>query len=134
MRDLRAIVRRMSTERSWGEIPTTAAFGARLALIRWQMGWNQKEAALACGLPHASWREWELSGRAPRNLVEVATKISRKTGISDYWVMTGKVTADHDPNGGGSNVTDGFPRQPVRTVSRLLRSDSLRATNLQLAA
>ena len=70
-------------------VPTLDEFGARLALIRWHMHWNQKEAALATGLPHGSWREWELGGRAPRNLVEVARKISASTGYDDYWIMTG---------------------------------------------
>ena len=81
-----------------GTIPTMAAFGARLALIRWQHGWNQKEAALACQLPQGSWREWELSGRAPRNLVEVADKIAASTGIDPYWIMTGRTPDGQGPN------------------------------------
>ena len=69
--------------------PTVDAFGARLALIRWQMGWNQNEAAFACRLPQASWREWELSHREPRAFVAVAEKIAEATGIDDYWILTG---------------------------------------------
>lgn len=88
----------MTTARHERPNPSTGQFGARLALIRWEMGWNQKEAALACGFAQANWREWELSGRAPRNLAEVAERISKATGISDYWIMTGKPL----PNGGVS--------------------------------
>lgn len=90
-------------------VPTTDEFGARLALIRWQMGWNQKEAALACRLPQGSWREWELSGRAPRNLVVVASKIAETTGIDDYWILTGK-SKTPDPSGTSvSSVKGGDP-------------------------
>ena len=86
--------------------PTTDEFGARLALIRWAQGWNQKEASLACNLPAASWREWELSGRTPRNLVEVAEKIAARTGYSDYWIMTGK---DPHPDGQGPDGNSAPP-------------------------
>ena len=70
--------------------PTLDTFGARLAIIRWAKGWNQKEAALACRLPQASWREWELSDRKPRELVNVARAIAEATGYSEYWIMTGR--------------------------------------------
>ncbi len=46
-------------------VPDTSTFGARLALVRQRMGWNLKEAALACQLPQGSWREWELKRRKP---------------------------------------------------------------------
>ena len=48
-------------------VPDTSTFGARLALVRQRMGWNLKEAALACQLPQGSWREWELKGRDAKN-------------------------------------------------------------------
>jgi transcriptional regulator with XRE-family HTH domain len=76
------------TEEAW--IPTTDSLGARLALIRQRMGWNIKEAALACDIPPASWTDWELNGRKPRDLEEAATKIARRTGADDYWIMTGR--------------------------------------------
>ena len=87
-------------EESW--IPSTDTFGARLALVRWRMGWNQKEAALACGLSQASWRGWELDGRGPRDLADVAARISARTGVDDYWILTGKSHGVHPtgPEGG----------------------------------
>lgn len=85
-------------------VPDAATFGARLALVRQKMGWNLKEAALACGLPSGSWREWELHGREPRGLNAIATKIADRTGCDDYWLMTGR------PSPGGSG--DGTA-QPV---------------------
>lgn len=90
-------------DESW--IPSTDTFGARLALIRWRMGWNQKEAALACGLSQASWRGWELSGRGPRDLADVASKISMRTGVDEYWILTGKSHGEHPsgPGGGEQN-------------------------------
>ena len=98
----------MTTQQADGRVPDLSAFGARLALIRWQQGWNQKEAALACELPQNSWREWEVSGRAPRNLYEVAQKISKRTGIRDvFWIMTGE-TSGTDPDGGGAVRREGI--------------------------
>ena len=50
------------TEQGW--VADDSEFGARLALIRQRMAWgNVKEAALACGLPVESWRNWERDGR-----------------------------------------------------------------------
>ncbi|MFJ6314046.1 helix-turn-helix domain-containing protein [Pseudarthrobacter oxydans] len=86
-------------QESW--IPNTDTFGARLALLRWRMGWNQKEAALACGLSQASWRGWELDGRGPRDLAEVASKIASRTGVDEYWILTGKTHSGVHPSGPG---------------------------------
>lgn len=71
-------------------IPRTDHFGARLALLRWHMGWNQKEAAKECGLSHTSWRGWELEGRDPRNFASVVSHICARTGVDEYWMLTGK--------------------------------------------
>lgn len=81
---------------SW--VPKTDAFGARLALIRWKMGWNMKEAALACGFSQQSWRGWELQGYDPRGLQRVAEQIAARTGVDDYWIMTGR---ERMPSGNG---------------------------------
>lgn len=85
LRDMRdfSYDERMTTpvrEHQVSEPPSLATFGARLAIIRWAMRWNLKEAALACNVPQGSWREWELFDRVPRNLVDVAGKISARTG------------------------------------------------------
>ena len=107
----------VSTDVGSSFVPTTEAFGARLALIRWQMGWNQKEAALACRLPQGSWREWELSGRAPRSLVEVAGKIAEATGIDDYWIMTGKQNSPR-PGGGAKAAAKVVRREGIEPPTR----------------
>ncbi len=90
------------------EPPSLDAFGARLAIIRWAMRWNIKEAALACNLAHASWREWELFDRTPRNLVDVAAKIASRTGYDDYWIMTGKTKAPAVSDEGPAARPEGF--------------------------
>lgn len=79
-------------------VPRTSSFGARLALIRWQMGWNMKEAALACGFSQQSWRGWEVGGHDPRGFSDVAERIADRTGIDEFWILTGK---DPDPQPGG---------------------------------
>lgn len=61
-------------------------FAARLALVRNKMGWNAKEAALACGLPAQSWRNWE-AGARPHDYPEVCQKIADRTGVSAAWLF-----------------------------------------------
>lgn len=95
----------MTTQATESWIPSTDDFGARLALLRWRMGWNQKEAALACGLSPQSWREWEVLGRAPRNQVDVARQISERTGVDDYWILTGRNSGGH-PDGPNTRPID----------------------------
>lgn len=63
-------------------------FAARLALVRNKMGWNAKEAALACGLPAQSWRNWE-AGKRPHDYIEVCQKITDRTGVSTEWLVLG---------------------------------------------
>lgn len=86
-------------------VPNTSTFGSRLALLRQHMGWNLKEAALTCGLPQGSWREWELKGRDPRGIQAIVEKIAERTGVDDYWLLTGKV----NPTGGGGGDRSGLP-------------------------
>lgn len=83
-----------STTLAAGELPTnwkpdTSAFGARLALIRWQLNYNQKEAAIACGVAPATWVAWETGGSMPRDLVAVTTQIAERTGVDRLWLMLG---------------------------------------------
>jgi hypothetical protein len=71
-------------------VPDDSTFGARLALIRQRMGWgNVKEAAMACGLPVESWRNWERDGAMPRRMVEVASVIADRTGCDLGWLLAG---------------------------------------------
>lgn len=78
----------MTITNSW--VPTTEAFGARLALVRHRMGWNISEAAQACGLSESNWRGWELQGRQPHKFQKVAEAISTVTGVDPVWLMMGK--------------------------------------------
>jgi hypothetical protein len=77
-----------SPKTTW--IPSTSTFGARLALVRWRMTWNIAEAAAACGLNESNWRGWELDGRSPRGLNDVADRISEATGVDKYWLIDGE--------------------------------------------
>ncbi len=77
------------------------------------MRWNLKEAALACNVPQGSWREWELFDRVPRNLVEVAGKISARTGYDDYWIMTGNQKAPVNDGGQERARRDSNPQPSV---------------------
>ncbi|WP_148310176.1 helix-turn-helix domain-containing protein, partial [Nocardia otitidiscaviarum] len=70
-------------------VPQLDTFGARLAVLRHKMGWNAKEAAAACGFAQASWRDWEINGRLPRDLPGVCQQIENATGVHHVWLMTG---------------------------------------------
>lgn len=71
-------------------IPGDDTFGARLALVRWRMGWNMKEAALAVRVPAATWRLWEVDNAQPRNLVEIAERIAERVGCDFDWLLRGQ--------------------------------------------
>ncbi|AZF93614.1 immunity repressor [Gordonia phage Eyes] len=88
-----------------GWVPAADSFGARLALVRQRMGWNAKEAALACGIAQASWREWEVRNRLPRQFEESAKKIAETTGCDLMWLMTGRPTPLNNPPGGGAQAS-----------------------------
>jgi hypothetical protein len=68
-------------------IPDDTSFGARLALVRWRMQWNMKEAAAACGISAATWRLWEVEGALPRDIVGTGRKIARKSGCDLGWLI-----------------------------------------------
>ena len=61
--------------------PTLDTFGARLALIRWHRGLNMKEAATICRVAPATWREWELHGKHPRDYMETCRLISDRLSV-----------------------------------------------------
>lgn len=97
-------------------VPDTSSFGARLALIRQRLGWNMKEAALACGFSQQSWRGWELRGSDPRGFADVARKISERTGVNEYWIMTGRQLEPRPSGpGGGLSVVGGNSAPKDRT-------------------
>jgi hypothetical protein len=70
-----------------GWIPETATFDARLALIRWRMRWNIREAATACGVAEATWRGWELDRKQPHDLMTRAQQISDASGCDLNWLL-----------------------------------------------
>lgn len=70
------------------EVPSLDDFGARLAVIRQRFRWNEKTAAVECGFPPQSWRNWE-DGARPRDIRDVAQKISDRTGYPFLWVLLG---------------------------------------------
>ena len=105
----------MTTEHVYDAEPTLDSFGARLAIIRWSKGWNTKEAALACRIPEANWREWE-AGRSPRRMVEIAQAISESTGYSDYWIMTGVSAPEPGPKRTNAATTRATRRTCVQAA------------------
>lgn len=78
--------------------PTLTTFGARLALIRWERGLNIKEAATACQIAPATWREWELNGKKPRDYMGVSRQISDRLGVDLHWLVFGPVLPRLDSN------------------------------------
>lgn len=81
-------------------------FPARLAVVRNRMGWNAKEAALACGLPQQSWRNWE-AGKRPHDYELVCKKIHERTRCNLGWLMGSRPeTSGIAP---GTSATDGYP-------------------------
>jgi DNA-binding XRE family transcriptional regulator len=75
-------------------------FPARLAVVRNRMGWNAKEAALACGLPAQSWRNWE-AGTRPHDYIQVCEKIAARTGANLEWLVgVGPFGTSQTPNPG----------------------------------
>lgn len=105
----------MTVQIDW--IPSTDDFAARLVLIRHEMGWNLKEAALACGIRAQSWREWELEHRKPRDYEGVCQQISERSGCNKVWLMSGY----RPPPGGGA------PRAPIPADESLLSGSNRRA-------
>lgn len=69
--------------------PTPDTFAARLAMVRQAMGWNVKEAALACSLNPTTWRKWEMNDAMPRDYMAAARAISGRTGVSIEWLVFG---------------------------------------------
>jgi hypothetical protein len=65
-------------------------FGARLALIRQQLGgWNVKRTADLCGLDDQKWRNWEAGRNRPRDYPLVCRQIAERTGADYAWLMMG---------------------------------------------
>lgn len=70
-------------------VPTDQSLPMRLAMVRAILGWNMREAALACRVTPTSWRDWEQHGRLPRDLVGTMRRVSERTGVDLVWLLTG---------------------------------------------
>lgn len=95
---------------SW--IPDASSFGARLALVRWRMGWNMKEAARECGITQNSWANWE-AGAHPRNYVESVNRIVLRTRVDKIWLMTGEGSPEGLPGLDSNQEPIGFKPRPI---------------------
>lgn len=121
----------MTTAAVEGWVGSLDTFAERLAVIRQHMSWNIKEAALACGLPATSWRQWELEGREPRNYIDTVKRISARTRCDYGWLLDGRPSGSpSDPEAlptkrevGSSNLPEGTvtlipaPRRRLRAVA-----------------
>jgi hypothetical protein len=76
-------------QQAW--VPDVDSFAVRLMLIRHRMGWNAKQAAVACGLPAQSWREWESMRRRPRDYEATCRRVAARTGCDLVWLMVGRL-------------------------------------------
>lgn len=70
-------------------IPDASTFGARLALVRWRMGWNVREAERECNVSQNTWGNWE-EGALPRDLNGVVNRVVLRTQVAKYWLLTGE--------------------------------------------
>ena len=92
-------------QQSW--IPDSSTFGARLALVRWHMGWNIAEAERECQLSQNTWGGYE-KGHNPRYFVEVVNRIVLRTRVNKVWLMTGEGSPENDPDRGTMDYGDGI--------------------------
>lgn len=76
----------MSTQ---GWVPDDSTFGARLALVRQRMGWNIKEAGVACVISPESWRRWEAGKTEPKSYMSICMRIAGVTGVDYRWLALG---------------------------------------------
>lgn len=85
--------------------PDDSTFGTRIAMVRQSMGWgNVKEAALACGLPVESWRNWQRDGRMPRDYMAVCAAIARRTDVDLSWLAgLPRLDSNQQPAGTGTH-------------------------------
>ena len=88
--------------------PKVAAdtLAARLILLRHELGWSQREAAEATGVPYGTWQGME-SGRETRGMDRHIVKIAAASGYDRDWLMWGGPL--HPPE---------VPPRPLRRVRR----------------
>jgi len=69
------------------KVPTDT-LGARLLVLRHEMGWSQREAVEATGVPYGTWQGMEM-GRGTRNVDRHVAAIALATGYDREWLMWG---------------------------------------------
>lgn len=72
-------------------------FGARLRLIRGELGIDIGQAAERCGVPVATWSNWERKGASPRDLLDVVLRIEHAFHVERDWLMWGGPLERRDP-------------------------------------
>lgn len=106
-----------TSAKNW--IPDVSTFGARLALVRWRMGWNMKEAERECNITQNAWSKWE-DGALPRNYVEIVNRVVLRTGVDKMWLMTGE--GSPEPN---RELVDYKATGPLAPVTPIRRGQSI---------
>lgn len=89
------------------------SFALRLVALRHDLGISQEEAADLCGVKRPTWATWE-KGSMPRNVADVARRISEATGYSLSWLLFG--LAAPTPDGPASEIGPG--RFQVRVLAQ----------------
>lgn len=113
LRDYATMVSMSTTGLAPNWVPDASTFGARLALVRWRMGWNIREAERECNISQNLWGGWE-AGKEPRNFIEIVNRIVLRTQVDRVWLMTG----EGSPAPGPRPVTDVFRDGTVAITER----------------
>lgn len=66
------------------------SFGARLRMVRRELGLSVEDVADVCGLSASTWSYWERGGH-PQKMNETVDKITQATGVDRDWLMWGSV-------------------------------------------
>jgi transcriptional regulator with XRE-family HTH domain len=70
-----------------GKVPADT-LGARLELLRRELGWSQRKAAEMTGVPFGTWQGMEV-GRRTGSLDQHVAAIAATTGYDRDWLMWG---------------------------------------------
>ena len=93
-------------EQMKGKVPLDT-LGARLILLRREMGWSQREAAEATGVPFGTWQGME-SVVKPRKTFSLDVHIAaivKATGYDRDWLMWGGPLASPSQSGNNDRYT-----------------------------
>jgi transcriptional regulator with XRE-family HTH domain len=126
LRDMRGNVRSMTTTTTtqvagWRPRDT---FGARLRLIRGELGLDISEAAERCDVPIATWSNWERKAARPRDLLDAVLKIENALRVDRDWLMWGGPLDRRDPTRadvwtGGDRRRKGYPGYRGQNASKV---------------